>query len=67
MNDLHTLHDKASELLVWNLSNRVLAMRSGTGQVSQAVEGSTGSNVICTDTPQEANKGRDSGCIEGES
>ena len=57
MNDLPTLHSKASELLVWNLSNRVRDMRYGAGDISKAVESSAGRASVPTDAPGEADAG----------
>lgn len=65
MNDLPTLHSKASELLVWNLSNRVRDMRCSAGEVSQAVEATTGDTPLPTDPAKEVDAGSDIGGSEG--
>ena len=62
--DLHSLHDKANDALVRLLFQRLQGVRCGAGEVSKAVEVSTGSDVICTDTPGITDESRDSGSSE---
>ena len=66
MNDnLPTLHSKASELLVRNLSNRVSAMRCGIGHFSPPLQEFAGGALVPTDAPGEVDAGSDLASGEG--
>ena len=62
-NNMPSLHSKANELLVWNLSNRVRNLRGGIGQVSTAIEALAGGALVPVDAPGQADAGSDiDGC-----
>ena len=67
MNDLQPLHSETSELLVRNLSNRVSAMRCGTGHFSPPLQKLAGGALVPTDAPGEVDARSDIGGCEGES
>ena len=63
--DLHSLHNKANESLVRNLSQCVLGMRGCPGDLSQAAEALATRPPVSTDAAPVADAGRDSGGCGG--
>ena len=68
MNDnLHPLRDKENDSLVRLLFQRVSGVCGSAGDISKAVEATTGNAPVPTDSPGQADAPGDSGCSEGES
>ena len=65
MNDMHTMHDEINESMVRRLSDAMLAMRGGAGDIGQAMQIDAGEPSISIDAQGQTDAAGDIRCGQG--